>query len=45
MWYGRETSLTLYPHAWVPYHSINQSTINQQKDNLLYGTLGHTMTQ
>ena len=43
---GERQGLTLYPHAWVPYHmsltnqlSINQGTI------LLYSTLDHTMTQ
>ena len=30
--------------ASIP-HVINQSTINYQKDNLLYGTLDYTMTQ
>ena len=31
MWYGRETSLTLHPHTWVPYHMAltNQLSINQ----------------
>ena len=32
------------PYMGSMPHVLNQSTINQQKDNLLYGTPGHTMT-
>ena len=43
---GGGTCLNLHPLLWVPYHMslINQLSINQ-KNNLMYGTLGHTMTQ
>ena len=31
MWYARETSLTLHPHTWVPYHMslTNQLSITK----------------
>ena len=41
----KDKSVPPSPYMGSIPHGINQSTINEQKDNLLYGTLGHTMTQ
>ena len=52
MWYGRmpkpKSGVSLVPDTLSPCmgsitHLHYQSTINYQRDNLLYGTLDHTM--